>query len=71
MNRVARQVGGGGPALADPGEYDQVLDTGVLVDAVPDRYRHLTGLDRYFAMAHDVQDVPALEMIKWFDIGYH
>ncbi len=51
--------------------YDQVLDTSVLVDAVPDRYRHLDGLDRYFAMARGVQDVPALEMTKWFDTNYH
>ncbi|MFI6458071.1 hypothetical protein ACIBF6_41785 [Streptosporangium amethystogenes] len=51
--------------------YDQVLDTSVMVDAVPGRYRHLTGLDRYFAMARSVQDVPALEMTKWFDTNYH
>ncbi|WP_131736022.1 5-methyltetrahydropteroyltriglutamate--homocysteine S-methyltransferase [Actinomadura roseirufa] len=51
--------------------YDQVLDTSVLVDAVPARYRHLSGLDRYFAMARGVQDVPALEMTKWFDTNYH
>ncbi|WP_067479423.1 5-methyltetrahydropteroyltriglutamate--homocysteine S-methyltransferase [Actinomadura hibisca] len=51
--------------------YDQVLDTTVLVDAVSDRYRHLEGLDRYFAMARGVQDLPALEMTKWFDTNYH
>ncbi|TDD39009.1 5-methyltetrahydropteroyltriglutamate--homocysteine S-methyltransferase [Actinomadura sp. KC06] len=51
--------------------YDQVLDTSVLVDAVPDRYRHLHGFDRYFAMARGVQDVPPLEMTKWFDTNYH
>ncbi|MUN38622.1 5-methyltetrahydropteroyltriglutamate--homocysteine S-methyltransferase [Actinomadura litoris] len=51
--------------------YDQVLDTSVLVDAVPDRYRHLSGLDRYFAMARGARDLPALEMTKWFDTNYH
>ncbi|MDX6742240.1 5-methyltetrahydropteroyltriglutamate--homocysteine S-methyltransferase [Actinocorallia sp. A-T 12471] len=51
--------------------YDQVLDTTVMVDAVPDRYRDLDGLERYFAMARGVQDVPALEMTKWFDTNYH
>ncbi|RAY12881.1 5-methyltetrahydropteroyltriglutamate--homocysteine S-methyltransferase [Actinomadura craniellae] len=51
--------------------YDQVLDTSVLVDAVPERYRPLRGLDRYFAMARGEQDVPALEMTKWFDTNYH
>ncbi|MFC9975796.1 5-methyltetrahydropteroyltriglutamate--homocysteine S-methyltransferase [Spirillospora sp. NPDC127200] len=51
--------------------YDQVLDTSVMVDAVPDRYRALTGLDRYFAMARGTAEVPALEMTKWFDTNYH
>ncbi|GAA1587546.1 hypothetical protein GCM10009678_82510 [Actinomadura kijaniata] len=51
--------------------YDQVLDTSVMVDAVPDRYRHLTGLGRYFAMARGTRDVPALEMAKWFDTNYY
>src|SRR5689334_16230107 len=31
--------------------YDQVLDTAVLVGAVPDRFRDLDPLDAYFAMA--------------------
>jgi hypothetical protein len=44
--------------------YDHVLDTSVMVDAVPDRYRHLSALERYFAMARGAQDVPALEMTK-------
>ncbi|TYB49548.1 5-methyltetrahydropteroyltriglutamate--homocysteine S-methyltransferase [Actinomadura chibensis] len=51
--------------------YDHMLDTSVLVDAVPERYRKLSGLDRYFAMARGVQDVPPLEMTKWFDTNYH
>ncbi|WP_021592118.1 5-methyltetrahydropteroyltriglutamate--homocysteine S-methyltransferase [Actinomadura welshii] len=51
--------------------YDHVLDTSVLVDAIPARYRHLTGFDRYFAMARGVQDVPPLEMTKWYDTNYH
>ncbi|WP_329518738.1 hypothetical protein [Spirillospora sp. NBC_01491] len=29
--------------------YDQVLDTTVLVDAVPERFRDRGGLDAYFA----------------------
>ncbi|MEV7009261.1 5-methyltetrahydropteroyltriglutamate--homocysteine S-methyltransferase [Streptosporangium sp. NPDC051022] len=51
--------------------YDQVLDTSVMVDAVPDRYRALPGLERYFAMARGTADIPALEMTKWFDTNYH
>ncbi|WP_067481385.1 5-methyltetrahydropteroyltriglutamate--homocysteine S-methyltransferase [Actinomadura hibisca] len=51
--------------------YDQMLDTTVLLDAVPDRFRHLDGLDAYFAMARGADGVPALEMTKWFDTNYH
>ncbi len=58
--------------------YDQVLDTAVLFDAIPDRYRALFDEDDlagYFAMArghkHGDHDLPALEMTKWFDTNYH
>ncbi|WP_062428457.1 5-methyltetrahydropteroyltriglutamate--homocysteine S-methyltransferase [Herbidospora daliensis] len=51
--------------------YDQVLDTTVMIDAVPARYRALTGLDRYFALARGTAELPPLEMTKWFDTNYH
>lgn len=51
--------------------YDQMLDVSVLFDAVPERFRHLDGLDAYFAMARGAEGVPALEMTKWFDTNYH
>ncbi|TDD88859.1 5-methyltetrahydropteroyltriglutamate--homocysteine S-methyltransferase [Actinomadura rubrisoli] len=51
--------------------YDQMLDTTVLVDAAPPRFRHLDGLDAYFAMARGAEGVPALEMTKWVDTNYH
>jgi 5-methyltetrahydropteroyltriglutamate--homocysteine methyltransferase len=58
--------------------YDQVLDTAVLFDAIPDRYRAVfdeSVLDGYFAMArghkHGAHDLHALEMTKWFDTNYH
>ena len=58
--------------------YDHVLDTAVMVGAVPDRYRGEDGaidLDAYFAMARggDLhgRSVSALEMTKWFDTNYH
>jgi 5-methyltetrahydropteroyltriglutamate--homocysteine methyltransferase len=58
--------------------YDHVLDTTVLVGAVPGRYTEIgEPLTRYFAMARGLQstrermDVPALEMTKWFDTNYH
>jgi 5-methyltetrahydropteroyltriglutamate--homocysteine methyltransferase len=55
--------------------YDQVLDTCVLVGAVPERYgRSASGdvdLDTYFAMARGRADATAMEMTKWFDTNYH
>ncbi|MCW9708293.1 5-methyltetrahydropteroyltriglutamate--homocysteine S-methyltransferase [Fodinibius salsisoli] len=65
--------------------YDQVLDTAMLVGAIPDRYQelfqeendgtHSYPIDTYFAMARGVQDdehdIPAMEMTKWFNTNYH
>ena len=60
--------------------YDHVLDTAVMVGAVPERFGHPGGpvdLDLYFAMARGVtghgavEGVPAMEMTKWFDTNYH
>ncbi|GAA4020407.1 5-methyltetrahydropteroyltriglutamate--homocysteine S-methyltransferase [Allokutzneria multivorans] len=53
--------------------YDQMLDTAVMVGAVPARYRGLglSDVDTYFAMARGNDAVPPLEMTKWFDTNYH
>lgn len=54
--------------------YDHVLDTAVLLGAVPGRYGRqpeTVGLDTYFAMARGGSSVPAMEMTKWFDTNYH
>ncbi|GAA3661805.1 5-methyltetrahydropteroyltriglutamate--homocysteine S-methyltransferase [Nonomuraea antimicrobica] len=51
--------------------YDQVLDTALLVDAIPERFRHLDGLDAYFAMARGTDGTPGLETREWFGTGYH
>jgi 5-methyltetrahydropteroyltriglutamate--homocysteine methyltransferase len=53
--------------------YDQVLDTCVLVGAVPERHRKAgaVDLDTYFAMARGRDDATAMEMTKWFDTNYH
>jgi 5-methyltetrahydropteroyltriglutamate--homocysteine methyltransferase len=50
-------------------EYDHVLDTAVLLDAVPERYR--AAADPYFAMARGADGLPPLRMTKWFDTNYH
>ncbi|MGW4052749.1 5-methyltetrahydropteroyltriglutamate--homocysteine S-methyltransferase [Streptomyces sp. NPDC004779] len=54
--------------------YDHVLDTSVMVGAIPERHREAVAadaLDGYFAMARGTQDVAPLEMTKWFDTNYH
>ncbi|MBC2644367.1 MULTISPECIES: 5-methyltetrahydropteroyltriglutamate--homocysteine S-methyltransferase [unclassified Rhodococcus (in: high G+C Gram-positive bacteria)] len=52
--------------------YDQVLDTAVLLGALPDRVADLDNpLDRYFAAARGTDTVTPLEMTKWFDTNYH
>ena len=59
--------------------YDHVLDTAVLVGAIPERFRDVGGKDRlagfdaarYFAMARGTADIAPLEMTKWFDTNYH
>ena len=54
-----------------------MLDTAVLLNAVPERYRalSLSPLDTYFAMARGYQgehgDVKAFAMKKWFNTNYH
>ncbi len=58
--------------------YDHVLDTAVMVGAVPDRFATISNdLERYFTMARGGRaligrpGVAALEMTKWFDTNYH
>jgi len=61
--------------------YDQVLDTTLMIGAVPKRYqtlaatKQLTDIDLLFAMARGYQkdgfDITAMEMTKWFDTNYH
>ncbi|GAA1991363.1 5-methyltetrahydropteroyltriglutamate--homocysteine S-methyltransferase [Nocardiopsis rhodophaea] len=59
--------------------YDHMLDTAVLFDLVPERFRtpafagedRESELRRYFAMARGADDIAPLEMTKWFDTNYH
>lgn len=58
--------------------YDHVLDTAVMVGAIPGRYGWNGGtidLETYFAMARgkqtDDENISAMEMTKWFDTNYH
>lgn len=58
--------------------YDQVLDTSLMLGAIPKRFRGLEdepGLKTYFAMARGYQagdvNIAAMEMTKWFNTNYH
>ncbi|MEU4293881.1 5-methyltetrahydropteroyltriglutamate--homocysteine S-methyltransferase [Kribbella sp. NPDC026596] len=51
--------------------YDQMLDHVQLFGIVPDRFRGLSKLDTYFAMARGRDEVAPLELTKWFDTNYH
>ena len=52
--------------------YDQMLDTAVMLGALPARVTAISDeLDRYFAAARGNKDVAPLEMTKWFDTNYH
>jgi 5-methyltetrahydropteroyltriglutamate--homocysteine methyltransferase len=59
--------------------YDHVLDTTWMIGAIPERFKKLEGnipnLDLYFSMARGYENgtdqIPAMEMTKWFDTNYH
>ncbi|MCO6558072.1 MAG: 5-methyltetrahydropteroyltriglutamate--homocysteine S-methyltransferase [Bifidobacterium sp.] len=58
--------------------YDQMLDTAILLNVIPERYRRLSfenAEDTLFAMGRGYQgpegDVTALPMKKWFTTNYH
>lgn len=50
--------------------HDQVLDTAVMVNAVPERFAGLDGLDAYFAMARGAAGIAPLEPARWFGTGH-
>ena len=59
--------------------YDHVLDTSLMLGIIPRRFVNidgLSGLDLYFSMARgrvveNGEDIPAMEMTKWFNTNYH
>ncbi|MGH3343804.1 MAG: 5-methyltetrahydropteroyltriglutamate--homocysteine S-methyltransferase [Carbonactinosporaceae bacterium] len=72
--RQLADAGGQEIPTGDFSLYDHVLDTTVMVGAIPARHRAAVdadALDGYFAMARGTQDVAPLEMTKWFDTNYH
>ncbi|WP_066155289.1 5-methyltetrahydropteroyltriglutamate--homocysteine S-methyltransferase [Aliarcobacter cryaerophilus] len=51
--------------------YDNMLDSSILLGAIPQRFQHLKDEEQYFAMARGNQDCVAMEMTKWFNTNYH
>jgi 5-methyltetrahydropteroyltriglutamate--homocysteine methyltransferase len=52
--------------------YDSMLDTIVLLNAIPERFRDISdSTARYFAMARGTENAVAMEMTKWFNTNYH
>jgi 5-methyltetrahydropteroyltriglutamate--homocysteine methyltransferase len=54
--------------------YDHVLDTAVMVGAIPKRFAtdgEAVDRGRYFALARGNASAPPLEMTKWLDTNYH
>ncbi len=52
--------------------YDNMLDTTVMLNAIPQKYLDIENeLDRYFAMARGDATHKAMEMTKWFNTNYH
>ncbi len=51
--------------------YDNVLDLAYALNAKPKRFKDLSGLEGYFAMARGHNVGVACEMTKWFNTNYH
>ncbi|RUM71637.1 MAG: 5-methyltetrahydropteroyltriglutamate--homocysteine S-methyltransferase [Sulfurovum sp.] len=51
--------------------YDNVLDTAVMLGAIPARFKGLKDEELYFSMARGNKDAVAMEMTKWFNTNYH
>lgn len=51
--------------------YDNMLDTSVMLGAIPERFKNLDKEELYFAMARGNKTNVAMEMTKWFNTNYH
>ena len=52
--------------------YDNMLDTALMLNAVPQRFRNINDrTEKYFAMARGNASSHAMEMTKWFNTNYH
>lgn len=51
--------------------YDNMLDTSILLGAIPSRFKELKEQELYFSMARGNASCVAMEMTKWFNTNYH
>lgn len=51
--------------------YDNVLDTAIMLNAIPQRFKKLRAEELYFSMARGNKTTTAMEMTKWFNTNYH
>jgi len=51
--------------------YDTVLDTSIMLGAIPQRFCELENEELYFSMARGNKESVAMEMTKWFNTNYH
>ncbi len=52
--------------------YDTMLDTSIMIGAIPERFRDIEDKTaRYFAMARGDKTRTAMAMTKWFNTNYH
>ena len=51
--------------------YDNMLDTAIMINAIPKRFKTLKNESLYFSMARGNKKNVAMEMTKWFNTNYH
>ena len=52
--------------------YDNMLDTAVVLGAIPERFKDIEDkTEQYFTMARGNENCVAMEMTKWFNTNYH
>ena len=73
--QIQKDAGLSAVAVGDFSWYDHMLDTALMLGAVPARFRHLdpAAPETCFALARGDQaaNIPAMEMTKWFNTNYH
>ncbi len=51
--------------------YDNMLDTSIMLGAIPRRFEDLEDEELYFSMARGNKNAVAMSMTKWFNTNYH